>query len=191
MFAVKFDSDRNADQIVFTSRFQISETFIFMLFKIFNYKLIKHILGPIIPVLIASLFKIRPLNWMCKCAFIQRFSLLPTVGQSKVECSSLESFVRLVHFLRPRLRHCKYHVRYLSHLALLVYGWHHFGAKTSWSTWTAPPLLLLDPIFLIQIDYHSVLYIMCVCVCQLDEIQYLENRSRLCQHVFYYIRSCA
>jgi len=32
--------------------------------------------------------------------------------------------------------------------------------KLSRSTWTAPPLLLLDPVFLIRINYHFVLYIL-------------------------------
>jgi len=53
-----------------------------------------------------------------------------------------------------------------------IQRWRHFGAKTSWSTWTAPPLFILDPVFLIRIDHHSVIYI-----CQLDEIHYLETRS--------------
>ncbi len=52
-----------------------------------------------------------------------------------------------------------------------IQRWRHFGAKTSWSTWMAPPLLLLNPVFLIQINNHSVLY-----TCQLDEIHYLEIR---------------
>jgi hypothetical protein len=38
--------------------------------------------------------------------------------------------------------------------------------------WTAPPLLFLDPVFLIWIDYHFVLY-----TCLLYEIHYLETRS--------------
>ncbi len=66
------------------------------------------------------------------------------------------------------------HIRYLSHLALQVgfsnwvhktqihsiQRWHHFCTKTSRSTLAAPPLFILDLVFLIQIDYHSVLYIL-------------------------------
>ncbi len=78
----------------------------------------------------------------------------------------------------------QYHVRYLSPLALQVGSincvhktrihstqrWHHFGAKTS--RLVAPPLFMLDPVFLIQINSYSVLFKR-----QLDEIHYLETRS--------------
>ncbi len=69
-----------------------------------------------------------------------------------------------------------YHVRYLSHLALqvgssnwvhktrihFIQRWPHFGTKTSQSAFpfgkAAPPHFILDPVFLIRIDSHSVLY---------------------------------
>ncbi len=48
--------------------------------------------------------------------------------------------------------------------------------------WMAPPLLFLDPVFSIQIDYHFVLYILSPRWNTL-----LRNQISLCQHVFYYI----
>jgi hypothetical protein len=36
---------------------------------------------------------------------------------------------------------------------------HHFGAKLAKPFGTAPPTLILDPVFLIRIDSHDVLFI--------------------------------
>ncbi len=100
----------------------------------------------------------------------QRFSY-------KIYSESKSSFPQLI-----------YHVRYLSHLALgssnqdpLYLKVATLAPKLADPLWTAPPLLFLDLGFLIQIDYHFVLYIL------VSQLKYLlRNQISLCQHVFYY-----
>ena len=62
-----------------------------------------------------------------------------------------------------------------------IQRWHHFAAKTSQSTWMAPPLLLLDPVYWSR--WTIILYYIYLSV-RWNTL--LRNQIFLCQRVFYY-----
>jgi len=103
--------------------------------------------------------------------------LVDQFQQAREDLSTILRLIVVGHYF------LKYHVRYLSHLALLVGSNKLVSTPFKDDATLAPKLanplgwlhpLLLDPVFLIQINYHSVLF----CTCQLDEIHDLETRSR-------------